>query len=111
LSNDTKIFRYGFDSKLAVMGCAEQHQYCNPKSKATDGSNCTPLAARPDFNFHGIDTTTNRLYKAVFTTPNQFITLSVLNDAAGVSSIDTWPDRLDVPLLAADQTMSPYQHL
>jgi hypothetical protein len=85
------------------MGCAEQHQYCNPRSRATDGSNCTPLTARPNFNFYGTDTTTNQLYKAVFTTPNQFITLSVLNDAAGVSSIDTWLNRLNVPLLAADQ--------
>jgi hypothetical protein len=103
LSNDTIILRYTFDSPLAVVGCAEQHQYCNPNSKAMDGSNCTPLTARPNFNFDGTDTTTNPLYKAVFTTPTQFITLTVLNDAAGVSSIDTWLDRLDVPLLAADQ--------
>ena len=102
LSNDTIILRYPLDSPLVVMGCAEQHQYCNPSSDASNGSNCTPLTARPNFNFLGTDTTTNPLYKAVFTTPNQFITLSVVNDAAGVSSIDTWLDRLDVPLLAAD---------
>jgi hypothetical protein len=93
VSNDTIILRYAFDSPPAVMGCAEQHQYCNPNTKATDGSNCTPLTARPNFNFDLTDPSTNPLYKAVFSTPNQFTTLNILNDAAGVSSIDTWLDR------------------
>jgi len=59
LSNDTIILRYPLDSPLVVMGCAEQHQYCNPSSDASNGSNCTPLTARPNFNFLGTDTTTN----------------------------------------------------
>jgi hypothetical protein len=101
-SNDTLELRYTIDNPLSVLGCAEQHQYCNPNSKATNGSNCTPLTNRADLFFDGMNASSNSLYSTVFTNLHQLITIAAINDAAGLSSVDTWLSGMDVPLLAAD---------
>lgn len=68
---------YGMDNSVNVLGCTEQHQFCNPNRPMDSDSRCTPLL---DWGTLGLDF--DAYTSAILDTPHQVEAITIIMYAA-----------------------------
>ncbi|KAL5326516.1 hypothetical protein ACEPPN_004202 [Leptodophora sp. 'Broadleaf-Isolate-01'] len=90
---------YGMDNSVNVLGCTEQHQFCNPNRPMDSDSRCTPLL---DWGTLGLDF--DAYTSAILDTPHQVEAITIIMYAALAAEMRNTIPYFHAPLLASDYT-------